>query len=650
MTAGRLAALSPAATTASVLYSTDVDHTASTILTVGERGGSAATYRVGHKDYTQKLTLDANTYKFARGNPVSNYKIEISPGIVRGDATPGLAIASDDKAKNAKILDTYVATGTITNYVKVKTYTSLTVDSTGVTGTFQGGETITGATSGMTGTFRGLGTGGSMSMEVADITAGAVSIKGVNITPLFTGDPAAFTQCYFVLTDSPSPPAGQNTEILSATAASYYSGTTGGGNVTVTRGVFGTTASTHRAGQNVAIYRDAATTTTLNTGGGTLNAGVTTVPVTDGTVVVSGQFLRVGNEIMKVTGVTGNDLTVDRGQWGTTDATHNDGSTATPMTQEAQQMMWQWFDTSEDLSGGVSNAQATTQFTATSSAIYTTGFTWGTTAGQEVIPSEFQMDVDRTYLFDQADSSNTGLPLRFSDIQEGTGATPTAGTEYTTGVTKTGTAGTDGTIQIIPTTTTPNPLYYYAEGTASTPGTTTYSSAVTIVSDPVFTEIFLYDVHGTWITGDSFTIGTSAQTVGTVTGGKYGHVSKWSGSDLYVTLGTGSAAFAGTDTFVDTPTVEGAARATATVNSVTAATDLETADYYGYDVAISANAVNEHKGIVVGPNSHLIVYASSADLSFQVNGFENTVSDYVSIHYNQQSSAPAGGGGGNPSP
>ena len=96
--------------------------------------------------------------------------------------------------------------------------------------------------------------------------------------------------------------------------------------------------------------------------------------------------------------------------------------------------------------------------------------------------------------------------------------------------------------------------------------------------------------------------------------------------------------------------MEGAARATATVNSVSAATDLETADYYGYDVAIAANAVNEHKGIVVGPNSHLIVYASSADLSFQVNGFENTVSDYVSVHYNQQSSAPAGGGGGNPSP
>ena len=106
------------------------------------------------------------------------------------------------------------------------------------------------------------------------------------------------------------------------------------------------------------------------------------------------------------------------------------------------------------------------------------------------------MDVDRTYLFDQADSSNTGLPLRFSDTQEGTGAA-VPGTEYTIGVTKTGTAGTDGTIQIIPTSNTPNPLYYYAEGVPSTVGQTSYSSGVQVVQDPIFTEIFLYDVDGT---------------------------------------------------------------------------------------------------------------------------------------------------------
>ena len=110
MTAGRLAAAAPAATTASVLYTTDSEHTASSVLSVAERGGSAATYRIGHKDYTQKLTMDASTYAFARGNPISTYKMEINPGISRSDATPGLLVGSTDLAKSGFILDTVVST------------------------------------------------------------------------------------------------------------------------------------------------------------------------------------------------------------------------------------------------------------------------------------------------------------------------------------------------------------------------------------------------------------------------------------------------------------------------------------------------------------------------------------------------------------
>jgi len=630
MTAGILAALSPAATTASVLYSTSSEHTASSVLTVAERGNSAATYRVGHKDYTQKLTMDANTYAFRRGNPISTYKMEINPGISRQDATPGLLIGSTDLAKSAYILDTVVETATITNYVKVKKCTSIQIDTNSVTGTFQGGETLTGGTSGLTATFRGLGT--SLNVEVADIASGASSLKFVDGLAL-QGNPA-----YFVLSDGIT---GYNPEIILAGAATFYSGTTGGANVAVTRAQFGTTAVAHPSGQLVSLYTDSGTTTTINEGG-QFAAGDTTLTVTDGTTIVTGTHIRVGNEVMLATGVTGNDVTVTRGVWGTTDAAHNDGSTVTPMVQGSQALV-EWFDTSETLTGGTTNATATTQFTATSSAVYTTQFTWGTVAGREIVPSQFTMDVDRTYLFDQSDSSNTGLPLRFSDTQEGTGATPTAGTEYTTGVTKAGTAGTDGTIEIIPTVNTPDPLYYYAEGTASAAPDTQYSSGIDIVTDPQFTELYLYDVDGTWVTGDTFTIGTATQTVGTVTGGKYGWVSAWSGSDLYVTLGTGSAAFAGSDVFVDTPRGQGADRANATVSSVTAATDLETKDYIYYDVAISANSTNEHKGLVVGPNSHLIVYASSANLSFQVNGFANTVSDWEAEQYNQTTGSAGGG-------
>ena len=629
MTAGRLAAAAPAATTNTVLYSTDSLVTASTVLNVAERGGAAATYRVGHKDYTQKLTLDANTYQFARNNPVTNYKMEILPGISRSDATPGLILTSEDLAKSAALADVFVDTATITNYVKIMTTTTVGVDTTGLVGTFQGGETITGGTSGFTATYRGLGT--QLNAEVADITNVATAVNVSDGTQ-------SVANSYFVLSDGAAAPYAA--EILGVTSATFWSGTTGGADLVVTRAQVGTTAGAHRSGQLATFYSAATTTTTVNEGA-TFAIGDTTLTVTDGTTAISGQYVQIGNEVMLVTDVAGNDWTVTRAQFGTTEAAHADGSTATPWVQGGQALI-NWFDGAETITGATSNATVNTQFTATSSATYVEGFVWGTVQGQEEVPNSFSMDVDRTYMFDQSDASNTGFPLRFSDVLDGTGATPTAGTEYTTGVTKAGTAGTDGTIEITPDGQTPDPLYYYAEGTAG------YSNSIDIVADPVFTEVYLYDVEGTWVTGDTFTIGTASLTVGTVTGGKYGFVSAWDSTAgvLKVTLGPGSAAFAATDVFVDTPPETGAERANATVNSVTAATDLDAEDYIFYDVAIGANETNAHTGIVVGPNSHVIVYASSADLSFQVNGFENEVSDFLAVQYNQTTGTTGGAAGG----
>ena len=632
MSAGRLAASAPAATTNTVLYSTSQLNTASTVLLATERGGSAATYRVGLKDYTQKLTLDASSYKFNRGNPVSSYKLGVAPGISRSDATPGLQITSADFAKSASILDVVVDTSVITNYVKVKTYTSIGIDATGISGTFQGGETVTGGTSGVSATFRGIGT--TMNIEIADIASGATTLKMSDGT-------ASVGSSYFVLSDGIT---GYTAEVILVGTPTFYSGTTGGANVTVTRAQFGTSAAAHRSGQMVSFFQDAGTTTTINEGA-QFQVADTTLTVTDGTVIVSGQYLRVGNEIMLCTGVVGNDLSVTRGQWGTTDAAHADGATVTPMSQGSQAMV-NWFDSAETVTGGTSSATVDTQFTATSSAIYTTGFVWGTVSGQEVVPSTFSMDVERTYRFDQSDSTNTSLPLRFSDTQEGTGATPVAGTEYTTGVTKSGTAGTDGIIDLIPTAQSPNPLYYYAEGAPSTAGTTVYSASLTVVQDPQYTEILLYDVVGPWVTGDTFLVGTSTITVGTVTGGKYGWVTDWTAPVLSVALGVGSAAFANADTFVDTPPEQGADRSTVTASSVTQPADLATEDYIYYDYALGANGTNKHSGIVVGPNSHIVVYASSADLSFQVNGFENEANDFLPDQYNQAAAGGGGAGGG----
>ena len=137
MTAGRLAAVAPAATTNTVLYSSDIADTTSAVVHVCDEG-SAGTYRIGHKNYSQKLTLDANTYKFQKGNVVSGIRFS-QPGLTVGDATPGLAIIGDQSNFTAKIADVVRTTTTTTYYTKVATTGEVGIDSASIAGTFQGG-------------------------------------------------------------------------------------------------------------------------------------------------------------------------------------------------------------------------------------------------------------------------------------------------------------------------------------------------------------------------------------------------------------------------------------------------------------------------------------------------------------------------------
>ena len=85
-----------------------------------------------------------------------------------------------------------------------------------------------------------------------------------------------------------------------------------------------------------------------------------------------------------------------------------------------------------------------------------------------------------TYTFEISDSTVSSHPFKLSTTADGTHATPTAGTEYTTGVT----AGTT-TITFAPTASTPQTLYYYCGSHANMGGTITISGgAVSGYSPP----------------------------------------------------------------------------------------------------------------------------------------------------------------------
>ena len=60
MTAGRLAASKPGATTNTILYSPDIDNSASVVLTAANQSGSGVSYRAALRDYDQILTLDGD--------------------------------------------------------------------------------------------------------------------------------------------------------------------------------------------------------------------------------------------------------------------------------------------------------------------------------------------------------------------------------------------------------------------------------------------------------------------------------------------------------------------------------------------------------------------------------------------------------------
>ena len=734
MTAGRLAAVSPAATTDTTLYKANITDTASTVVNVCNQNGSGSSYRLALRDYDQVLHLDglnASAYKFAKGNPITSYYLDLNPGFQDSQAIPGTNFTSTNGATGT-ILDVFKPTTAVTYYTKIAEIIQLSFAADSLTGTPVDGETITGSTSGVTASNRGVQAGGTSAyIEIADIGTGGTSVNVDRNTGLADG-------MYLTVGD---PANSDNTDEIISINSSGINTTT---NVlTVTRGALGTTPANIPAGRLSVAWSASATTTTIDEGG-TYAAGDVTLTVTDSTGFVTGGFVLIDNEILEVTGVAGNDLTVTRGSYGTSDVNHNNGSNVTLLTNNGQYLL-NWFTTDEPLTfaGG---AAATVSFSATASQTIATKFVLsltGASATDHIYNQALQLDLDRTYIFDQSNATNAGNAFRFSaDDTEGPNG---SGTEYTTGVTKVGTAGQAGcTVTINITDSTSNLLNIYSEDGLDPSQTGSRGFTANVSLTPTYTRVYIYNVAGEPLAAaDTFTIGGITQTVEAngVSVGPYGYVHGWdpATNHLKVSIDRNSTAFSVGDQFYDSPTLNNGVRsmtevvdgkiltidtisaadasrtagtytvsgstngsgtgqsfsvvvaastgaATVTVlnggknhtvgntvtildsdlggggaanltfNVATISSGIQTSetgvynvsDYLFYDKAIAANVSEKNSSIVVGPGQNLVCRAANTNVSFIVNGFESSSSDFEVV--NMTKTSTGGEGGGAPTP
>ena len=160
--------------------------------------------------------------------------------------------------------------------------------------------------------------GGTVKVVRADNTA----LKNAIDTATFTQTSFTAIDTTLTVADSTSFDVGDllliDAEIMVITSVS-------GKDITVTRGQYATSAASHAAGASITLIEPAGTATTLNEGA-TLTAGDTTVTVTSVATLgaTTNSYIEIDDEIMQVTAVSGNDLTVSRAQLGTAAASHTD--------------------------------------------------------------------------------------------------------------------------------------------------------------------------------------------------------------------------------------------------------------------------------------------------------------------------------------
>ena len=669
MTAGRLAAAKPAATTNTSLYKCPINKSSSTVLNICNQSASSVTYRAALRDYDNILTVAAGSYELHKGNIFSDYLVTISPGVQRDEINPGFLLTTNQTNTDFSYQDIFQPLDVITYPTKVVSIGAIATATGSQTGPGFDLETIlTGQDTGLTATLYSVRSS-QIYVNIPTVSSSATSIVASDNTNV-ANDYVCF-----------------NNEVALVTAITGYT-------LTLTRGQLGTTAATVQPGVTFVGLRPSVTTTTINEGA-TFSSTDTILTVTDSTGFSVGDVLQIDNELMSIGSISGNDVTVTRGVYGTTAATHADLATITRYSSFNSGAL-NFFSFTEILDDGVATTidlAATGAYTQSDKFVYDRGL------GYE-FPQTIGFDVDRIYKFDLSDVSNTGNTLRLSTTVDGVHALPVAGVAYTTGVTTSGTPGSSG-------------AYLQIDVSFANVGTTvtslnTYSienedlgAPIAIDGNPFYDQIYVYDIEGSLSVNDSFTVGTTEYTITAIKNGPYGYVmgdvsatntlkvsygvnspafttasTTITGSSGATTItvtsatglvngmrvyGTGIAdrayitnivgttvtlsaentgAVSGTGTFTyffyDSPKINADTRMPVVVNSIDV---VNSEDYIVYDKSLSANSFDKNTGIVVGPGHSLLVYSSASDINYVVHGFEDTTTDFTKIYYIRERSA-----------
>jgi len=640
MTAGRLAATKPGATTNTVLYRTPITKSASTVLNVCNQSGSGVSYRAAVRDYEQVLHLDGlntSAYKFTKGNPISAYKLKLDPGFTDSNAIPGTTFTTTNGA-TATILDVFKPTDDVDYFTKVLTIGSTAIDGDNQAGIFAAGETLTGSTSGFTSIFRGMDSTIGAWNQYTDIATNGTSVNISRTTGLADG---------MYITHSTDAATLTGGEVVTINASGINTTTNV---IQITRGQLGSTALAIPAGSQVNAWSASATVSTIAEGA-TYVAGDTVLTVANSTGFTSGAIIIIDNELCQITEVNGNDLSLVRGRYGTTDVDHNDGVNVTLLTDNGVYLLNFWSE-GETVTGSSSNATVPLNFNTSAAQTLVIRYLFSTTgvaATDHAILAIPQYDLNRTYKYNLEDATCTNYPLKFSvDDQEGTNG---SGTEYTAGVSKVGTAGTSGAYSSIDiTSATQTNIFIYADGSPAG-STTGVGLSVSVNDDPSYTEVYVYDVGGEPLAAaDTFIVASNTQTIQAngVTAGPYGYVQDFypASCHLKVTIGEGSEAFAADDAFYDTPTLNNGTRTLTTVrtgkaltvNSIGAADASRTAGTYA---SISPNATGGSGNLTTSKFTVVVDGSGAATITVIDGGYGHAASDTLTINDSQ-----LGGGGG----